>query len=406
MNAVGMFIFCGSSTFGVERAGFKVNEVLEISDDILTQNAYHFAKNRNDVPIILPEEWENENGSYLLNLGKKNIDLLYSNCPCSSLSQINRNASVDGKNNVHFYRVFDGIKKSQPKAFLIENAPTLVKLGYPIIQEMVKRLGDEYKFTIIRDYAGNHNVAMQRLRTLVVGWRKDVFDNKIPLIHMNKAQKMTIKHAIGDLYNTPLGSFPNHVLHDDRDWKSYDELLTPHVPEGSSMLLTAINMFDELEEHFMNDSQTLKQIKTAQAKKEAGKNIWDKTPWRQSENKPAPSLTSVSCYIHPIHNRQWTIREYARLMGYPDSFEFDLEGGCETDIIQCLAQGVPAGFIEYIASEINEALNGNRELQDNTEDKTLTFQHHTKSQYKSFSTAELNDMTALEVDKSFDILQK
>lgn len=404
MKALGMFIFSGSSTYGVERAGFKVNKILEISDDIIEQNAYHFAKNRPDVDLVLPEEWENE--AYLLNTSKEQIDLLYSNCPCSSLSQINRNASVDGKNNVHFYRVFDGIQKIKPKTFLIENAPALVKMGYPILLEMVNKLGEDYKFSIIRDYAGNHNVAMKRMRTLVIGWRKDVFNDKIPLIHMNKNPQMTVRDLIGDLYGKPLGSLPNHELHTERDWKKYDNVLIPYVQGGSSMLLTAIKHYDKIKDHFYGDTSTVKQIEKSIERKANNQNIWDKTPWRPKEDNPAPSLTSVSCFIHPVENRQWTIREYARLMGYPDHFEFFLDEGCKTDIIQCLAQGVPAGFVEYISKEINEALKGNRDLIDNSENQQLSFQHHNHEKYKTYSKDELQELKGLDSDKDFIDLEK
>ena len=39
----------------------------------------------------------------------------------------------------------------------------------------------------------------------------------------------------------------------------------------------------------------------------------------------------------------------------------------ETDIIQCIAQGVPANFVEYIANEVKEALDGNREFVEDSE---------------------------------------
>ena len=37
-------------------------------------------------------------------------------------------------------------------------------------------------------------------------------------------------------------------------------------------------------------------------------------------------------------------------MGYPDSFKF--YNGSKVSTIQCVAQGVPVNFIEYISSEI------------------------------------------------------
>ena len=40
------------------------------------------------------------------NLKNENVDLMCCNCPCSSLSRVNRWAKVDGSNNIHFYIFF------------------------------------------------------------------------------------------------------------------------------------------------------------------------------------------------------------------------------------------------------------------------------------------------------------
>ena len=45
MKAIGMHIFCGSQTIGHLLEGWKIDTVLEISEDMPNQNAYHFIKN-------------------------------------------------------------------------------------------------------------------------------------------------------------------------------------------------------------------------------------------------------------------------------------------------------------------------------------------------------------------------
>ena len=130
LKSIGCMIFCGSQTIGNIEAGFSPDRILEISDQILENNALHFAKNYPNIPIILPSEWENDD--YLLKLKKEDYDLFYGNCPCSGLSQISRSASVDNPTNVHFYRTFNAIKKIEPKVFFIENhkkCPDFVKSG-------------------------------------------------------------------------------------------------------------------------------------------------------------------------------------------------------------------------------------------------------------------------------------
>ena len=408
LKSIGAFIFGGSATFGAENAGFQVDGILELTDNMKYESAYHFSKNRKDIPIIDPSKWEND--LYMKNIQSQNYDLAYANCPCSGLSQINRNASADSSTNIHFYRLFNLYKVSQPKVFVIENAPTLIKMGYPIIIDLIKELSDIYNFSIIRDYAGDHGVAMRRMRTLIIGWRKDHFNNKIPLIQMNKQEKTTVKDIIGDLYNTPLGSIPNHELVKDRNWQEFEYMFN-QVEDNSSIMLTVMKDWENIKPNITNEFY-IRQIEKAILKKSQGKNIWDKSPWKSAENRQAPSITSVTELIHPVLNRPWTIREYARLMGYPDDFEFYLEE-TNIDIIQTIAQGVPAEFIKYVSNEIKEVLNGNRVMLDNL-DGVLSFQHHTKKKYKVFNKEEIlsfneknekGKIIGLDVDSTFKNLE-
>lgn len=389
-KAFGGFIFGGSASLGVMKSGYDVDRILEMTDDMLELNAYHFNKNFTNAPIVLPEEWENDD--YLKQLKEKNYDFAYFNCPCSSLSQLNRNASLDGARNIHFYRVYNMIDKAEPKSFLIENAPTLVKLGYPLLKDMYAQLGEKYNFTVIRDYAGNHNVPMKRMRTLVLGWRKDVFDNKTPLLHMNKKPQVNVKDTIGDLYDIPVNSdkIKNHnIFYEEKRWSEVEHLFN-HVSLKSSSLLSFIEHWDTLDSQV--ESKYIRgEVLRAKQKLENNQRLWDKTPWRVSETCLFPSMTSVTRIIHPKFDRTLTIREYARIMGYPDDFEFFDE--CKTNIITALCQGVPVNFIEYIATEAMEALKGNRELE---EDANVLFQHHTHGVWAKYTFEEANMLTELD----------
>ena len=165
MKAIGMYIFSGSQTIGHMKAGWDVDRVLEMTDDMRESNAFHFVRNYN-IPIIIPSVWNS--GDYLDSLVDE-YDLLFANPPCSGLSAINRNAGVDNDVNKHIYEVANVIKKIRPKTFLIENAPTLIAKGLPILKDIQKLLSSDYRVTIITDLAGNHSVPMYRKRTLVVG---------------------------------------------------------------------------------------------------------------------------------------------------------------------------------------------------------------------------------------------
>lgn len=342
MKAIGMYIFSGSQTIGHMKAGWEVDRVLEMTDDMCESNAFHFVRNY-DIPVITPSVWNSD--SYLESLVNE-YDLLFANPPCSGLSAINRNAGVDNNINKHIYEVAHVIKKITPKTFLIENAPTLVAKGLPILKDIQRLLSSDYRITVITDLAGNHNVPMYRKRTLVVGWRRDLF-KKIPEVQQIVSDMFTVGDAFKDIdgaYNMTPVSLP-----DKYDFSRFYKYVDP----GDTVVKTICKRYDELYSQLTEEEMSL--VLRAKEKYDAGGSVWDKSPLRLEINGRAPSITSVNRYIHPIENRDIYTREYARLMGYPDSYKF--YSGSKVSVIQCVAQGVPVNFIKYISSEIMRLLN-------------------------------------------------
>ena len=66
----------------------------------------------------------------------------------------------------------------------------------------------------------------------------------------------------------------------------------------------------------------MKEVLRIVDKIKAGKNWWDKTPVRLDDNDQFPSLTSVNEYLHPHQDRTLNLRETARIMNYPDWYDF------------------------------------------------------------------------------------
>ena len=377
-----MYIFGGSQTLGHLAAGHNVTHILEMTDDMTDYNAYHFTKNYPNIPVKKPSEWNNK--EYLETLKHENYDLLFSNNPCSGLSSINRNANPNQPINNRFFEVFNVIKYITPKTFLIENAPTLVSIGTPILHEMTKILGTQYKFTIIRDMAGNHGVPMKRQRTFIVGWRKDIFNNQIPIVNPNKKKQVTMGEVLNNLPNNlPNMEFENNTVLPKLK-RFYDK-----VKPKDTILRAIVREFDNIKGDL--DESEIKLVKDYIDKKNQNKNIWDKTAYRLENDSTAPSMTSMAQYIHPTENRELYIREYARIMGYPDDFVF-YPNECKCSTIQCIAQGVPVNFIKYISKEIKRCLTSDYKYID---DKDVVFQHHSQNKLYSFTFDEFLNVTNL-----------
>lgn len=374
MKVLGAFVFAGSASIGVMNQGVKPTHILELVDGMSQDNAKQFIHNYPEIPVVEPAVWEND--EYLEELRKQDYDLLYGNPPCSGLS-----LGAPGKQshekgpNCHMYRYMDIIKKVQPKAWMFENAPTLISTGKPILNDYVEQL-ENYRFTVIRDFGSNHGVAMKRQRTFFIGWRKDVF-NSIPVLHMKKQAPVTVKDVIGDLYDVDLGEALNHDYIPNRPFQEI-EFMFKDVPVVRSGIYTAhwiiCNNYEKYAP-FLSEKYK-KSIATQLYKQNAKLGYWDKSAQRPDENGHAPSLTGYSCFIHPKYNRQFTVLEYKRLMGYPDTFEI-LETKQGKDMVRHIAQGVPAPFFGWAAGEVLAALKGERpeEYSDFAE---VVFQHHGK----------------------------
>lgn len=81
-KAINFCNFAGSISIGVMNAGFKLDRVLEISDEMVDNGAaQHFKYNYPEIPVIKPSVWDDE--SYLANLRNENYDIFFGNPPCS-----------------------------------------------------------------------------------------------------------------------------------------------------------------------------------------------------------------------------------------------------------------------------------------------------------------------------------
>lgn len=354
MKALAMYIFCGSLGIGIMQAGFKIDRVLEITDEMLEENSKHFMHNYPDIPVIKPSLWNNT--IYKNGLFKEDYDLLAGNPPCSGLSQINRHASSDNLTNQFMYNFIDTVSYVQPKTFMMENAPTLISKGKVILDYLVSILGGDYYICIVRDYAGNHLVPMRRQRTMVLGFRKNIFQG-VPVLKDYKEVSGNI--TAGEVLSSIDPNSSNMYVEDNRSCKDLEKYLK-YIKENKSIMHSLSELSEEEIKSLDISDKRKKNILTLKKKLATGKGVFDKTPFKLSKDLVAPSMTSLSEFINPVYDRHLYIREYAKLMGYPDNFEFVKDA--KVPYIQSIAQGVPVNFAKWAAMNIKDALEGKSKI--------------------------------------------
>lgn len=382
LKVIGSMIFMGSASIGVMNNGVTPTRILEINDEIKEDNAKHFIHNFPEIPVVGSSIWEDP--KYLAELKAQDYDLLYGNPPCSGLSLgVKGPQSHEKGPNCHQYRYMDIVKAIQPKAFMYENAPTLLTTGKPILDDFIRNLPN-YKFTVIREYGMYHNVAMKRQRTFFIGWRDDVFPT-IPTLSRDHVEKIGVMDVIGDLVDKDENDVQAHKLVPNRPFQELEKFFPLcGVAKGNvgSVNWVVCNEYEKFEPQL---SEKLKKaLKTQLWKQREGLGYWDKSSVRMPADGTAPSITGYSSFIHPTLDRQFTIREYARLMNFPDTFEI-LE---DKQIIRHIAQGVPANYYQWASGNVIEALLGNRPSRDPHENTRVVFQHHSSNKATSFTTEE------------------
>lgn len=339
-----MFVFGGSAYFGMKQAGVAVDTILEISDDVVKQNSYHLIKNE-AANVVKRSDWEGKLGDY----HKENYDIMFSNAPCSGLSQINRNASADNDTNKYIYEAARAAMEIEPKVFILENAPTLATVGAPILKEITSMMKEKYYFTILRDVGKHHGVCMQRMRTIVFAWHKNYFDG--PSLLPLERNEITAEEFLKGVKIHPANDrLPKEHL--NNPFESFFGICQEGKSIGHSLAINGTET--DLEVLELKSKSLHKQVVRIADKLSRDENIFDKSPFMPLKSGLLPSMTSLSHVIHPIEKRSLKIGEYAALMGYPSDFIFYDES--EVPVIQAIAQGVPAGYVKYFCESAAMAL--------------------------------------------------
>lgn len=211
---------------------------------------------------------------------------------------------------------------------------------------------------------------------------------------MDKHDIVTVGDTFSDIINDTTDDFKSITVSDITDLYKYA------IP-GRSLLTGLAKQYIEDEsfktmiDNRLSNTTHLKEIKRIALKMSEGKNFWDKTPVKLDINKRFPSLTSVNEYLHPIQDRMLNLKEVARIMGYPDWYDFtDKNNECTIPTTQAIAQGVPVNFGKYIANQVANALNNKLDTLDDTS-IDFTYQDHIKEVLSTFKIYELDNMTSM-----------
>ena len=298
MNLISLFAGAGGLDLGFEKAGFTIVAANEFDKTIWpTYEKNHSAQLiKGDIREIESQIFPDE------------IDGIIGGPPCQSWSEAGSLRGIDDERGQLFYDYIRILHDKQPKFFLAENVSGMLanrhNTAVKNIMDLFEKCGYNISRTLVN--ASDYGVAQDRKRVFYIGFRKDLNINfKFPEpTTPYKENKLTFKDIIWDLKDSAVPALPKNM---------------PNSPENLAILN---------HEYFEGAYSTIfmsrnrvrgwnEQAFTVQAS------------GRQCQLHPqAPAMIKIDNnkfrFVEGKEDlyRRLTVREAARVQGFPDDFEF------------------------------------------------------------------------------------
>lgn len=302
--AIDSFAGAGGLSLGLRQAGWDVTVAFDhdpVSVDTYRRNLGQHTH------LLDAESVSGEDLMRLANLSPGECDLLAGGPPCQGFSLQRRGARQDPRNRLSML-FLQWVKDLRPKAFLIENVPAITTVrGREVLQAVADTVADlGYGLNITTVNAVDYGAAQNRRRAFIVGMSDQREFQWPPVSQIRR----NVRDAIGDLPSPPLDgschpSVPNHYREARLSAKNIARIRA--VPEGGNRL--------DLPEHLWLECH------------KTGHRHLD-TYGRLAWNQPSGTITARfdsftrGQFGHPVEDRSITLREGARLQGFPDNFIF------------------------------------------------------------------------------------
>jgi len=328
MNIISLFSGCGGLDLGFEKAGFNVVVANEFDKNIWETFKVNHPNTKlieGDIRNIKEEDLPD------------NVDGIIGGPPCQSWSEAGSLKGIDDDRGKLFYEYIRILKNKQPKFFLAENVSGMLADRHSEavnnILQMFKECGYNVSLTLVN--AKNYGVAQERKRVFYIGFRSDLnIDFVFPKGSTeDDNKKITLRDIIWDLKDSAVPALeknqhnPDAINNNEYFTGSYSPIF---------MSRNRVKNWDE-------------QAFTVQAS------------GRQCQLHPqAPKMVKVDkndCrFVKGKEHlyRRMTIREIARIQGFPDSFKFIYQN--TNDAYKMIGNAVPVNLAYEVACAIKSTL--------------------------------------------------
>lgn len=354
--AIDLFCGCGGFSYGFQQAGFEMALGIDMWKDATITYKHNFPGANvinEDITLIDAETILSKAGCK-----KGESDVIIGGPPCQGFSVSGKRMIDDPRNKL--YKSFVSIvEQLQPKVFVMENVPGLIRLfGGKVKEEVLSDFSAiGYRVKVQQLSSDDYGVPQQRKRVFFVGLNKNVFDEDIefsfpkPTHGVGLKNVITCKEAISDLDFVPddvsLGENIEYALPATNDYQR-------KMRDGSSVIKNhSITIHKEQTKQIIAmvpDGGNYKDLPIELQSTRKVNIAWT----RMNSEKPCFTIdTGHNHHFHYKENRVPTVRESARIQSFPDKFEFI---GIKTSQLKQVGNAVPPLMAEAIAKQVIEVI--------------------------------------------------
>ena len=379
--AVDLFCGAGGASLGVANAGYDLRLAADISPACgLTHSA-------NLPGQFLVADLRGVDADKVLTaagVAPGELDLLFAGPPCQGFSIIGARVIWDERNNL-FREVLRLARDVQPRCIVIENVPGLVNLAHgAYLRAILTGLhGSGYEAGCAELLAAQYGAPQMRWRLVIIAWRRDLdisagygfpqptvgipaIGDLLPNVTITARQLtgfVTTRAAIADLpavaageqvtiYTGPPASDYQRSMRQGLD----HELFNHYAARLSAANLARLAMLSPGQD-WRDLPRDMLPGGMQRALRKDHTRRYRRMTW---EGVPRAVITRFRDpksgeYTHPEQNRTISIREAARLQGFPDRFIFHGDRSSQYDQV---GNAVPVQLAQAVAQEVQRCLQG------------------------------------------------
>lgn len=325
ITEIELFAGAGGLALGLEEAGIKGLEFVEFDHDACNT----LRTNRPKWNIVEDDIHNVDFTRY-----KDRIDIVTGGFPCQAFSYAGKKLGFEDTRGTLFHEFARCVKEVNPKMFLAENVKGLLSHDkgrtFSTIINVFEGLGYTLQYKVLN--ACFYGVGQKRERVVIIGIRNDLTDKIKFNYPVPDKEWTTLRTALKDCPESEGESYSENK-------KKVMEL----VPAGGCW----VDLPSDIAKAYMKKSYYSGGGRRGMARRIA----WDE-PCLTLTTSPSQKQTER---CHPDETRPFTVREYARIQSFPDTWEF---AGKMSNKYKQIGNAVPVEMARRIGVQIVKTLRG------------------------------------------------